>query len=171
MKDIRTIVVLLMFCLPSFAQQRLKVPADWKQQGWTITLKDELHHPGMSWPTSLLQYRLDFGAAGVDKDRFNVTDEAGRAVPFQLSDSTLYILSGLPSGASKSFRLNERGLHRLHPVSALRRTGTAHGCRMAFYRSRYPRLVVQSRRRQFCGLAKEHNGWGTENGHPLKQAL
>lgn len=108
MNCIRTICFLLLFAGSAFAQQRLKAPVDWKQKGWTITLKDELHHPGMSWPMSLLQYRLDFGASGVDKSRFSVMDEAGKPVPFQLADSVLYVLSDLPSGANKSFRLEAK---------------------------------------------------------------
>ncbi len=85
----------------------VQLPANWKQQGYVLQLKDELQHPDLSWPVTLLQYRLHFGNAGVLIRLFSVTDiETGKPVAFQLAgtvvkngllqEATLYLLADLP---------------------------------------------------------------------------
>lgn len=94
----------------------VKVPAGWQQQGYVIHLNDELQHPGMNWPVSLLRYHLDFGEHGPVNNNFSVVDaQNNQPVPFQwitvkaragvVQQATLYLLTDLPSGSHKSFRL------------------------------------------------------------------
>ncbi len=118
-------LLLLLSCLLNSHTNRLLAqalatdliaPADWKEKGLVIRLKDDLNHPQLAWPVTLLQYRIDFGASGAAKDKLALLDEAtGKPVPFQLTDivevnqlvqkATLCFLSHLPSGGDKRFRL------------------------------------------------------------------
>lgn len=95
---------------------KVTAPTDWKQKGLIIRLKDDLNHPQFSWPLTRVRYHLDFGAAGVNKNDIRVADMAsGKPDAFQLSDviennglvrtATLNILTDMPSGGDKSFRI------------------------------------------------------------------
>ncbi|MVM33173.1 hypothetical protein GO755_24245 [Spirosoma sp. HMF4905] len=99
----------------------LVAPANWQQQGLLIQLRDELNHPKMNWPLTRLRYNLDFKEAGVALRSLHLRDAGtGAEVPFQLTDvqltsgsvrkATLYFLTDLPSGSTKTFRLtSEKG--------------------------------------------------------------
>jgi len=93
------------------------LPADWKQKDFTVRLKDDLKHPQFSWPLTRLKYHLDVRAAAIDKNQISIVDAAtGKPVDFQLSDvgekdglaqsAMLSILTDMPSGADKSFRIS-----------------------------------------------------------------
>jgi hypothetical protein len=108
----------------------INVPANWKQNGLVVRLKDDLKCPGFSWPQTLLQYRLNFGTAGINKEALAVTDAAtGKAIPFQLTalaekenkiqQATLLISSDLPSGADRSFRITTAGSGQSLPAHAV----------------------------------------------------
>lgn len=133
MRIVGTICFLILSACGAFAQQRLKAPADWQQKGWTITLKDDLGHPGFSWPQSLLQYPLDFGTTGIAKEQLSLTDEKGQPVAFQLTDlaekgrqlqqATLNVLSDLPSGGKRIFRLTaNRSVKKAQAATSIRIT-------------------------------------------------
>lgn len=84
-----------------------------------IILKDELKNPFYWWPTTLLQYHVQFDQA-VNPSNFSLTDQnTGKEIPFQLSEPknanggqilTLSILSDLPSGGSKTFVLKTKAI-------------------------------------------------------------
>lgn len=78
-----------------------------------VQLRDELHHPDLSWPVSLLSYK----AKGI---RSVVDVQTGKPVPFQQSGETVYLLSELPSGATRQFRLQTTPGGNPLPVHAVR---------------------------------------------------
>ena len=89
------------------------LPAGW-QQGFKVTLKDELQHPDMSWPAAPISYRLDFGFNGVAPDNLQVKDAlSGKDLIFQLSGeelnngllrrAILHLVTDLPYGSDRSF--------------------------------------------------------------------
>lgn len=122
---ILVLLLLLLRCqlLPAEEGTSVFLPDNWKEKGYVLQLKDELQHPDLSWPVTLLQYKLHFGAAGTPVNQFTVINEAtGQPVPFQLAaikenkgkmlEATLYLLSDLPAGAQRRFRLLAKaGIH------------------------------------------------------------
>ena len=123
-QKIRILLYLLCSLVPVITQAAgnelpatvIKVPARWQQQGYVIHLKDELQHPGINWPVTLLRYHLDFGAHGPVGNNLSVVDaQSNQPVPFQwapvktqagvVQQATLYLLTDLPSGSHKSFKL------------------------------------------------------------------
>ncbi|WP_343307048.1 fibronectin type III domain-containing protein [Chitinophaga niabensis] len=108
------ILPVLLLSLVMHTNAIIRVPADWKQKGFIIQLKDDLRHPDISWPVTLLEYQLDFGTNGPADGHFSVIDErSGKQVAFQLTDrgekngrATLLLLSDLPSGGERRFRLS-----------------------------------------------------------------
>lgn len=95
--------------------QIIKPAAGWQREGILLSLKDQLQHPDLSWPVSLLRYRLEFGDQGPLKGQYKVVEAgSGKTVSYQLADieegngrirsATLYLLTDLPSGAERSFR-------------------------------------------------------------------
>jgi hypothetical protein len=97
---IRIIIFFLLLQSPALAQK-------------IVQLRDELHHPDLAWPVSLLSYK----AKGV---RAVVDIQTGRFMPFQQSGETLYLLSDLPSGAQRQFRFQTVPGENPSPVHAVR---------------------------------------------------
>lgn len=97
---IRTLLFCLLLQSPAMAQQ-------------LIQLKDELRHPDLNWPVSLLTYK----AKGV---RSVVDAQTGKPVSFQQSGETLYLLSDLPSGSQRSFHFQTQTGENPAPVHAVR---------------------------------------------------
>ncbi len=107
----------------------------WDKGGIRIALKECLEIPEMSWPVTLLHYRVDLSEARVsDPNKLSLLGEDGRAIPFQLTDiraekgvireATLCFLSDLEPGEVKEFHLlpkaakeREAYLPALEPVS------------------------------------------------------
>ncbi len=86
-------------------------------QGARFEIKDRIGIPTYAWPTTLLNYTVDFqGLASADKLRL-LDEVTGKAVPIQLSEkterqgrlerATVSFLADLPSGATRAFRLVE----------------------------------------------------------------
>jgi len=112
------------------------LPADWKQNGYVLQVKDALQHPDMSWPVTLLQYRIFFGEQRTASDRFTITDAInGKPVAFQLADviekngllqeATLYLLTDLPTGTARSFKLQANTKQPASPVNKVQVTNHA----------------------------------------------
>lgn len=104
------------------------LPQNWKQNGYVLQVKDVLQHPDISWPVTLLQYRIYFGVQGTPLNRFIVTDAiSGKPVAFQLADiiekygllqeATLYLLTDLPTGAERSFKLQVNAMQKFSPAN------------------------------------------------------
>lgn len=83
-------------------------------EGVDVVLSDDLRHPRFSWPVSRVAVPVEFGA-GWDLDVGPVASYDGRPVPVQLTEvrgagtgsasATVHLLSDLPSGAKRTFRL------------------------------------------------------------------
>ena len=89
------------------------LPAGW-QQGFKVTLRDELHHPDISWPAGHISYRLNFGANGIAPDGLRIKDaRSGKDLIFQLSEkelkkgllqrAILHLITDLPYNSDRSF--------------------------------------------------------------------
>lgn len=95
---------IIIFCLvlqsPVMAQQ-------------LVQLRDELQHPDLSWPVSLLSYTAKNVRSVVDA-------QTGKPMPFQQSGDKLYLLSDLPSGAQRNFRFQTSPGENPLPVHAVR---------------------------------------------------
>jgi hypothetical protein len=84
--------------------------------GLEITLHNDIQSPLYSWPRTLLTYPIDFSHRSCTAEQLNLTDKAGHAVPFQLSEvqksqdrrllfAKLNFFSALEPGATHEFNL------------------------------------------------------------------
>lgn len=78
-----------------------------------VQLKDEVQHPDLCWPVSLLSYKAKNIGSVVDA-------QTGRPVSFQQSGENLYLLSDLPSGAKRIFKLQTKVGDNPLPVHVVR---------------------------------------------------
>ncbi|PWJ56897.1 hypothetical protein CLV98_1096 [Dyadobacter jejuensis] len=97
------------------------------QNGQAIfVLQDHLHHAFYWWPTTLLNYQVQFDGPINSQDFKLVHQEKNQEVPFQFSNArttadgrylvTLSFLSDLPSGTTKTFVL-EKGNQAFTPIT------------------------------------------------------
>jgi hypothetical protein len=118
----RHIALIILFLAPRILLRaqtilpNIAVPANWKEKGFVVTIKDQLNHPQFLWPQTRLKYLLDFSTAPVSRELFHVVDAAlGSPVVFQLTDvvekngmlqkAVLNFVTDMPSGGDKSIRL------------------------------------------------------------------
>lgn len=81
-----------------------------------IVLKDQLNHPVFSWPQSLIHYTVNTKVGGV-------TDASGQQVAFQQEGNTLYLLTDLPSGGEKRFKLQSNGAKTASRIDVVQQNG------------------------------------------------
>ncbi len=137
---IRVIIFFLLLQCPAMAQK-------------IVQFRDELHHPDLAWPVSLLSYKAKGVKAVVDV-------QTGKFVPFQQSGETLYLLSDLPSGAQRRFRFQTGPGENPLPVHAVRvKRINRDPSSSAMVLSRYKFLPVVKPGRPFCNSAT----WAGDN--------
>lgn len=133
-------IILFLLLLPVWLLSQpvtpVTLPQNWKQNGYVLQVKDVLQHPDVSWPVTLLQYRIYFGEQGTPLNRFTVADAtSGKPVAFQLADiiekngllqeATLYLLTDLPTGTERNFKLQANTKQLVLPVNKVQVTNHA----------------------------------------------
>ena len=86
--------VFFMF-IPLFASASTKW-YKWNEDKISIELKDYLNISEMKWPITLLRYKVDIANARVsDPKSFELIDETGKSISYQLTDLEIAAVSTL----------------------------------------------------------------------------
>ncbi len=116
-KKLISVLIFLIFCdFLLFAENQNEKRLVWQDKKVIVKVEDHLHLPEISWPRTLLEYPVDFTSSPVTEGDLLLVDQSSNlAIPFQLTNvvksnrkiktATLCLLSDLPSGAKKEFRL------------------------------------------------------------------
>ncbi len=121
-------VILLVGCVssPLCAVDPMFVKSFPDKGGLEIVLHDDIQSPIYNWPRTLLTYPVDFSHRPCAAEQLHLTDKAGQAIPFQLSDvqkaqdgrivfAKVSFFSSLEPGATHEFKL-EIGDPATHPA-------------------------------------------------------
>lgn len=109
-------IALLLISSSGFCSGEKQNAHCWSSDGITFSLEDKLNVQEMSWPETLLEYRVDFSDALVSEtDLILIDNLSDQAIPFQLTEvewdsgrmkkANVCFFSELSSGAKKAYKL------------------------------------------------------------------